>query len=755
MVHHDGDFTLSRGTDPFFPEGFPKSPERYPDDGRELSRRPAIPLNAAPQGGQPGFPEPAALLRALRQNLLLGVVLGCVAASIAGTAAWNFLPKVRFTAKNKIEVKLSKPVLMMETVQEKTDFKSFQANQLALINSPLVLESALKRPGIAELRTVKAQDAPVEWLESAILTEFPAGSELMEISITGAHRDDLAPIINAVTDAYLDEIVNKDERERLITVGHLKELHTQGENELAARRAEMRKLAESVGSDDRSTLAVQHNAIFEELTSYRNDKIRTRTERQQAESELTVLKETLMQEDRKVDPLEIEPYLAADEELRDLKLQIDKATTRLEAAGRIARSGDDPSVSNARKMRDKAKKAYAAREAMLIPKIERRIHARNDSQGNARIAELESKVKTLKNFEAELEQNIQRLETEAKSFNSQALDLNAMKEAIEQKAETNRKIAQQLDALGIETKAPQRVRVIDRCKRAKAESPNKRLIAIALASLGAFLGSILLVSWREFQLRRVDTPKEVVDGLGLKLVGTLPQLPSKDRGRDQAGAGPDRWKNLLIESIDAARAVLLSESRHSPIRTLMVTSAAKGEGKSSLSSHLAISLARTGRRTLLADFDLRSPSAHHLFEISKGPGIAELLRGEIDIEHAAQHVMTDLDILPAGRSDSIAIRALGQDALPKLLESLSAHYDIVIIDTAPVLPVADSLLISGHVDAVILSVYRDVSKMPAVLACKERLVSLGVNLLGVVVTGIPVEKFGHEYSYAARPELYV
>ena len=117
--------------------------------------------------------------------------------------------------------------------------------------------------------------------------------------------------------------------------------------------------------------------------------------------------------------------------------------------------------------------------------------------------------------------------------------------------------------------------------------------------------------------------------------------------------------------------------------------------------------------------------------------------------------MTDLDILPAGRSDSIAIRALGQDALPKLLESLSAHYDIVIIDTAPVLPVADSLLISGHVDAVILSVYRDVSKMPAVLACKERLVSLGVNLLGVVVTGIPVEKFGHEYSYAARPELYV
>ena len=747
---------MNRGNDPFFPEGFPKPPDRFFNGDRELSRRPAIPLTVSPPQG--GLPEPAALLRALRQNLLLGITWGGIAASIAGTAAWKFLPKPRFTAKNKLEVKLSKPVLLLETVQEKPDHKSFQSSQLALINSALVLESALKRPGIAELPSVKAQADPLEWLESEIITEFPAGSELMEVSLAGVRADDLAPLVNAVTDSYLDEIVNKDERERLTTVGHLTELHTKGENDLAARRSDLRKLAESVGSDNRSTLAVQHSAIIEELTSYRNEKVHARTERTQAESELTVLKESAMreeQDERKVDPLEIEPYLAADEELRDLKLQITKAAKRLESTGRLARSGDDPSVRDARKTRDAAKKAYKDREAMLIPKIERRIKARADSQGNDRIAELESRVKTLKNFESELEQNIQRLETEAKSFNSQALDLNAMKEAIEQKEDTNRKIARQLDALGIETKAPQRVRVIDRCKRAKAESPNKRIIAIALVALAAFLGSVMLVSWREFQLRRVDTPKEVVESLGLKLVGTLPQLPTKEKSRGHGVSSPDRWKNLLIESIDAARTVLLSESRHYSFRTVMVTSASKGEGKSSLSSHLAISLARTGRRTLLADFDLRSPSMHHLFEIPKGPGIAELLRGEIDIEHAAQHVMTDLDVLPAGRADSEAIRALGQDALPRLLEKLIEQYDIVIIDTAPVLPVADSLLISGHVDAVILSVYRDISKMPAVLACKERLVSLGVNLLGVVVTGIPVEKFGQEYTYAARPESYV
>ena len=748
---------MSRANDPFFPEGFPQPPDRYVNGGHELKPRSTALAVGTSQANtsQAGFPEPAALLRALRQNLLVGVCLGLIAGMLAGSAAWKFLPKPRFTAKNKLEIKLAKPVLLMETVQEKQDQKSFQSAQLSLINSSLVLEAALKKPGIADLPSVKAQAEPAEWLEGEIITEFPNGTELMEVSITGSRPDDLVPLVNAVTDAYLDEIVNKDERDRLMTISQLKDLHDQGENDLAARRAEMRKLAESVGSVDRSTLAVQHNAIFEELTAYRNDKVRSRTERKQAESELAVLNEAAMLGARKIDPIEIESYLSADDELRDLKMQINKATTRLEAAGRLSRSGDDPSVKNARKARDTAKRAYDERVAQLTPKIERRIRAEADSQNVARIAELEAKVKTLLNLETELEQNIAQLEAQAKSFNSQSLDLTAMKEAIEQKEETNKKIGHELEALGIETRAPQRVRVIERAKRAKSENPNKRLIAVAMIALGAFLGAVVLVSWREYRLRRVDTPKEVVDGLGLRLVGTLPQLPvGRESSRGRGLPSPERWQNLLIESIDAARTVLLRESRHCALRTIMVTSASKGEGKSSLSSHLAISLARTGRRTLLADFDLRSPTAHHLFEIEKGPGTSELLRGEIELEDAVQNVMADLDVLSAGASDSEAIRALGQDALPRLLEKMSEQYDFVVVDTAPVLPVADALLISGHVDAVILSVYRDISRMPSVIACKERLESLGVHLLGVVVTGIPVENFGPEYSYAARPESY-
>ena len=102
----------------------------------------------------------------------------------------------------------------------------------------------------------------------------------------------------------------------------------------------------------------------------------------------------------------------------------------------------------------------------------------------------------------------------------------------------------------------------------------------------------------------------------------------------------------------------------------------------------------------------------------------------------------DLDVCPAGACDSRSLRALGPDALAALIARAKAHYDFVVIDSAPLLPVADSLHVCQHADAVVLSVFRDVSRLPAVYAGYERLSALGVRVLGVVVTGVAVGSYG-------------
>ena len=180
----------------------------------------------------------------------------------------------------------------------------------------------------------------------------------------------------------------------------------------------------------------------------------------------------------------------------------------------------------------------------------------------------------------------------------------------------------------------------------------------------------------------------------------------------------------------------------------MVTSAMGGEGKTSLSCHLATSLARSGRKTILVDTDLRRPSLHHLFSQPLGPGISEVLRGEVALEDAIVATeVPELELLAAGECDDVTMRSLAQGGVAPLFERLKATYDCVIIDTAPVLPVTDTLLIAPYTDGVLLSVLNDVSRLPKLSEAHDRLTAIGVKVLGSVFIGERVNGYGKDYRY--------
>src|SRR5262249_35736251 len=144
------------------------------------------------------------------------------------------------------------------------------------------------------------------------------------------------------------------------------------------------------------------------------------------------------------------------------------------------------------------------------------------------------------------------------------------------------------------------------------------------------------------------------------------------------------------------------------LQIVMITSALAGEGKTSLASHLSASLARAGRRTLLVDSDLRNPTLHRLFDRNRTPGLSELLRNETDLASILRDTeIPNLRLNPAGKADTVALQALGFDVIPKLFEQLRPQYDFILVDSGPILPVADAMLVGQHVDAVIFSLLRD------------------------------------------------
>ena len=262
---------------------------------------------------------------------------------------------------------------------------------------------------------------------------------------------------------------------------------------------------------------------------------------------------------------------------------------------------------------------------------------------------------------------------------------------------------------------------------------------IGAVIFGSFFAGLFAVAYLEMQTKKVESADDVPAGLGLRVVGALPipAPPEPSRGGATARAEKDRyWQTLLLESIDATRTMLVHAAKTEANRVVMIASAVSGEGKTSLTSHLATSLARGGSKVLLIDADLRRPCIHRIFDLPVGAGLSEVLRGEVAAADVINDTaVEDLKVLTAGYCDQKTIRILSQGGLGALFVQFKEQFDFVIVDSSPILPVADALIIAQQVDAVLFSVFRGVSRKTNASAAIQKLESLGVRIFGAVVTG--------------------
>ena len=213
-----------------------------------------------------------------------------------------------------------------------------------------------------------------------------------------------------------------------------------------------------------------------------------------------------------------------------------------------------------------------------------------------------------------------------------------------------------------------------------------------------------------------------------------------------------------MEAIDTTRIMLThANAEGSKMRVLMVTSAVSGEGKTTLSGNLAISLTRAGFRTLLIDGDMQAPSAHLLFDLPDAPGLSELLRGETGLARAVQSTpIPGLSVLPAGRWNMSTRQSLVGDRWRILKQQLESEFDFVVIDTSPLLMVSDAMLLAREADGVVLSVLLGVSQIARVAETVNRLHDIGAELAGVVVNNVQSDVYRRYMSrakYAAPPPV--
>jgi polysaccharide biosynthesis transport protein len=180
-----------------------------------------------------------------------------------------------------------------------------------------------------------------------------------------------------------------------------------------------------------------------------------------------------------------------------------------------------------------------------------------------------------------------------------------------------------------------------------------------------------------------------------------------------------------------------------------VTSSLSAEGKSTVAANLAVSLAETGAAVLLVDADLRRPAVAGILGIEGGVGLTTLLAGQAEVDHVVQNWGPDgLQVLPSGPVPPNPAELLSSPAMRRLVSDLRTAYDYVVIDTTPVIPVADASVLSRIVDGVIVVANARRVRRGQLVQCLGDLAQVSANVLGVVLN--QVRRDEEAYTYRTR-----
>src|SRR5271157_6045840 len=218
--------------------------------------------------------SPMGLLRALKRRLALALGLAILVSGVSSLAAWFLLPPPNYQAQAKVLVRSATPQIMFKTVDaeaERDESLRYQKSQLVQIKSRFVINTALQQRGINELKMIREQARPADWLAEKLQAQFLQGTEVLEISLEGQDPEELARLVNAVTNTYIEEVANGDLKRRVQRRELLKKLSNTKLAEMKSRRDALRTLAQRAGSDDRQTLVLKQQYAIELGTSVRKD----------------------------------------------------------------------------------------------------------------------------------------------------------------------------------------------------------------------------------------------------------------------------------------------------------------------------------------------------------------------------------------------------------------------------------------------------------------------------------------------------
>ena len=435
----------------------------------------------------------------------------------------------------------------------------------------------------------------------------------------------------------------------------------------------------------------------------------------------------------------------------------------VEAFGEVLSS---PLIQNLRAQEALVRRQVAVQSTELGPKHPRMINSRaelEDIRTKIR-AEMEKISASLRNEvaiaeirERSLENWLKELERKEAGLKNAEVQMRAMQREVD----ADRTLLEIVLARYREILAQQELqhadaRIIESASIPDEPSfPRKKLMIVA-AFIGSFLIGGMLISIREGLDRSFRSTDQIERHLGLSTLVLIPSVSGKwtrgfaavnyvlkNRGTAFAEAFRTLHTNLYLSAVDGTP------------KTFVITSALPREGKSTIAISLARTAARAGQKVLLLDADLRRPSVHEALDFPARPGLFELLDGSFFARHGSQSIASvickdepsGLHVIVAGSCPSDPPQLFRSSRMAELVAELRQHYDLLIIDSPPVLVVSDACVLSRFVDRTVIVIRWGSTDRVAIGKCIKNLRDAGADVAGVVLSMVNVKKYA-SYGYA-------
>jgi capsular exopolysaccharide synthesis family protein len=731
------------------------------------------------------------------RRLAAACFVGCVAAA----AVITWLTPRTYTASAQIQVARSSPIKLQlkdnvldldETERILNGASSFLSTQVQALRSRDVAERAIRNFNLAE-NPAFVEPAQGGAALAAVTSSLPAFLQPRGLADTGyvdnaAAPADRGPVDPQLLDRYMGYLSVADVR-----ATDLIEVRFSAPNPSLAALLTAAHIQAYIGAVKDSQLTTDSTA--RDFLATQLDESRAQAERAEAALADFAAQHPEVAVNQEDEPIGRQIKLMS-VQVSDAEARRAMAQSRVEFLAKAKREplqhvlDDNPAIQKLRLLLLDIQAQEASLKQRLGPNHSQMRELRRqgtdarlqiDHEIQMEIGAARSRLRAAKLQEGELRTRLTELEKKATALRS----LGAQYEFLKGERDTARGLYESLLKQKTDTAvhselANSNVRVIERPEVPRyASSPRKRMNLL----MGALAGVALAIGAAFFRESLDSSVKSSEEAEGLLQLPTLATIPNfalagpLGRGRflpamrapggsgrngsarirgddaDRLVVARDPW-SPIAETFRILRTALLYSNGGAPPQIIQVTSAASGEGKTVTALNLASALAEGGRRVLLIDVDLRHPGCHELLGVPLRPGLSSVLDGSAELGRVVREIKSPrLAFISAGPRPANPAELVGAQRLTAALAELRAHFDFIVLDSPPVLPVTDAVLLSRAADSVLLVLKGQGAAGELVRRARDQLVVAGARVAGIVVNNVN-RSWGDYPLYDSYPHYF-